>query len=54
MADAAGFAPFSACNPTPFAELLDELPPRERSLFHTDVESLSFEVGKKIAALEAI
>lgn len=54
MADTAGFAPFSACHAAPFPDLLDELPPRERSLFHSDIESLSFEIGKKIAALEAI
>ena len=54
MADTAGFASFSACHAAPFPDLLEELPPRERSLFHSDIESLSFEVGKKIASLEAI
>ena len=53
MANGAGFAPFSACHPSPFKELLEELPARERTLFHTDVETLSFEVSKKIAALES-
>ena len=54
MADTAGFSSFSACHATPFPELLEELPARERKLFHTDVETLSFEVSKKIAALESI
>jgi HD-like signal output (HDOD) protein len=54
MADAAGFAPYPACHAAPFEELLQELPPRERKLFHTEIETLSFEVTKKIAALESI
>jgi HD-like signal output (HDOD) protein len=54
MADSAGFAAFSACHATPFLELLEELPSRERKLFHTDVETLAFEVSKKIGALEAV
>ncbi len=53
MADAAGFAAFPACHATPFEELLGELPPRERRLFHSDVETLGFEVSKRIAAVEA-
>jgi HD-like signal output (HDOD) protein len=53
MADSAGFAAFSACHAPPFEQLLNELPARERRLFHADVESLGFEVSKKIAALEA-
>ena len=54
MADTAGFSAFPACHPTPFDELLVQLPARERKLFHTDVEILAFEVSKKIAALESI
>ena len=54
MADTAGFSAFSACHAAPFPELLEELPPREQKLFHSDVETLSFEVSKKIAALESI
>jgi HD-like signal output (HDOD) protein len=52
MADTAGFAAFSACHAAHFDELLEELPPRERKLFHTDIETLAFEVSKKISALE--
>jgi HD-like signal output (HDOD) protein len=54
MADTAGFAAYSACHAPPFEDLLEELPSRERKLFHTDVESLSFEVSKRIAAVESI
>ena len=53
MANATGFATFAACHATPFPALLEELPARERKLFHTDVETLAFEVSKKIAALES-
>lgn len=52
MADTAGYAAFPACHVTPFEELVEELPARERKLFHTDVESLAFEVSKKIGAVE--
>ncbi len=53
MANTAGYAPFPACHVAPFGDLLEELPPRERKLFHTDIETLAFEVSKKIAAVEA-
>ena len=54
MADTAGYAVFSACHAAPFEELREELPPRERQLFDTEVETLSFEVSKRMAALETI
>ncbi|MGA8041359.1 MAG: HDOD domain-containing protein [Terracidiphilus sp.] len=54
MADAAGYAAFPACTCSPFAELLEELPARERKLFYTDVESLAYEVGRKINAIELL
>lgn len=54
MADTAGFAAFSACQPAPFEDLLEQLPVKERKLFHTDTETLAFEVCKKIVALESI
>jgi HD-like signal output (HDOD) protein len=53
MADTAGYAAFPACHSSPFGELLEELPRRERMLFHTDIEMLAFEVSKKIGAVEA-
>jgi len=54
MADSAGFAAFSTCQPEPFLDLLEELPARERRLFYTDAESLTLEVAKKISAIEAL
>jgi hypothetical protein len=53
MADTTGFSAFSACHAATFDELLEELPARERKLFHTEIETLAFEVSKKIAALES-
>lgn len=54
LADAAGFAAFPACQPTPFEELLQELPIRARGLFFTDARSLAFEVRRKIKAIEEL
>lgn len=54
MADAAGFPAFPGCEVTPFVDLLDELPERERALFHTTVETLASNVTKKISAVEAV
>ncbi len=53
MADAAGFAAFPRCEATPYPELLDELPARERSRFHADQESLTVDLIDKIEALES-
>lgn len=53
LADAAGFAAFPRCEATPYPELLDELPARERGRFHADLESLVIEVRGKIEALES-
>jgi len=54
MADTAGFAAFPGCEVTPFTDLLEELPTRERRLFHSAVEPLSFEISKKIDAVESV
>ena len=54
MADAAGFSAFPFCHATPFAELLEELPSRERKVFYTEIGSLAFEVSRKISAIESI
>jgi HD-like signal output (HDOD) protein len=53
LADAAGFAAFPRCEATPYPELLDELPARERGRFHADQENLVIEVRGKIEALES-
>lgn len=52
MADTAGFAAFPGCEVTPYADLLETLPDRERRLFHPEVETLAFEIGTRIHALE--
>jgi HD-like signal output (HDOD) protein len=54
MADTVGFPAFPGCEAAPFPELLDELPMRERRLFHASVETLTFEVTKKIDAVESL
>ena len=52
MADTVGFPAFPGCETTPFPELLEELPVRERGLFHQTIEPLAFEIGKKVSAIE--
>lgn len=54
MADAAGFAAFEGCEAAPYPELLDELPPRERSLFFPELERLAVEVAAGIHAVESV
>ncbi|MGD0292932.1 MAG: HDOD domain-containing protein [Terracidiphilus sp.] len=54
MADTAGCAAFPGCEDTPFADLLDELPARERTLFHSTVETLSTEIARKIDSVESV
>ncbi len=53
MADTAGFPAFPGCEITPYPELLEELPPRERGLFHQTIEPLAFEIARKINAVES-
>jgi putative nucleotidyltransferase with HDIG domain len=54
IADAAGYVAYPACQSAPLAELLAELPERERKLFHSDIETLAFEISKKISAVESM
>lgn len=54
MADAAGFPAFPGCEITPFPELLEELPARERRSFHADLETLSNAVATRINAAESL
>jgi putative nucleotidyltransferase with HDIG domain len=54
LADTAGFAAFPGCATTPFPELREELPLRERGAFHADLETLTAEVTSKIHALESL
>jgi len=49
IADATGYVAYPACQSAPLAELLAELPERERKLFHSDIETLAFEISKRSA-----
>jgi len=53
MADTAGFPAFPGCEITPFPDLLEELPARERRLFHTSIETIAFEIARKVDAVES-
>lgn len=52
MADAAGYAAFGGTETVPYAELLEELPARERRLFFPSLEALSDAIGGRINAVE--
>lgn len=54
LADTAGFPAFAGCTITPFEELRAELPPRERSAFHCELEPLVLDVKNKIEVLESL
>jgi HD-like signal output (HDOD) protein len=54
MADTAGCPAFSGSEVTPYPELLDELPERERGLFHATVETLAAEIARKIDSVESV
>lgn len=54
MADAAGFPAFPGCEATSYAELLEEVPARERRLFYPDLEALTSEVTNSIHAIELV
>ena len=51
IADAAGFPAFQGCEATPYPDLLDELPARERRLFPPEVETLAIDIANKIQAI---
>jgi HD-like signal output (HDOD) protein len=54
LADAAGFAAFQGCEVTPYTDLLEELPDRERKTFVSCLEDLSFEISRQINAIESL
>lgn len=54
MADAVGFSAFHGCETTPFEELLDELPVRERTSFCANLETLTAEITESIHAIESV
>ena len=53
MADSAGFPAFPGCEISPYADLLDQLPPRERGQFHSDLQALTSMVANKVQAVES-
>jgi hypothetical protein len=53
MADAAGYPAFPGCETSPYTDLLEELPARERRMFHGTVEVLTAEIATRIEAVEA-
>jgi len=54
MATTVGFSAFPGCEIVAFADLLAELPEWEASHFHADVESLTTDVGDRIASVQAL
>ena len=54
LADATGFPAFPGCEITPFSDLREELPARERSVFHSELETLTQEVASRIKAVESL
>jgi putative nucleotidyltransferase with HDIG domain len=54
LADAVGFKAFAGCDVTPFDELMQELPSRERSGFQSSLDTLVADVRARIEAVEAL
>ena len=53
MADTAGFPAFPGCLVTPYQDLIEELPARERMFFPAVLEPLAQEIEEKIDVLES-
>lgn len=54
MADTAGFPAFPGCEVTPYPELVNELPARERRLFFPELETLASDITNSIHAIESV
>jgi len=54
MASAIGFTAFPGCVTANYTGLLDELPERERTLFHPDAETLKNDVARSIHSIESV
>jgi HD-like signal output (HDOD) protein len=52
LADTAGFQVSPGCEATPYADLLEIIPARKRSLFPADVTRLAFDINRTISAIE--
>ena len=53
MADTVGYAAFPGCEFTLYPDLLEELPERERRLFHPTIDTLIAEISRKIDSVES-
>jgi putative nucleotidyltransferase with HDIG domain len=54
LATTVGYAAFPGCETTPYADLLDQLPARERRLFYADAEALTSAVADSVHAIESV
>lgn len=54
MAETAGYPAFAGSQTVPYANLLDELPARERRLFFPDLAALSAAIASRIDAIESV
>ncbi len=54
LADTAGYAAFAGCETAPYAELLDELPARQRRLFFPEAAALTADIAERIHAIESV
>jgi putative nucleotidyltransferase with HDIG domain len=54
MASSAGFTAFPGCESAAYSDLVEELPPHERSFFKLDAESLRKKITEGIHAIESV
>jgi putative nucleotidyltransferase with HDIG domain len=54
LADTAGYPAFAGCQATPYSELLESLPARERRLFYPEVEAFTRDIAAGISAIESV
>ena len=54
IASAIGFGAFSGCEAAKYPDLLEELPPAERTKFHPDADTLKSEIAESIHAIESV
>ena len=54
MASAIGYAAFPGCETRPYPDLLEQLPARERNLFHPNAGTLARDVAESIHAIESV
>lgn len=54
IADSAGYAAFAGCEISPYGEMLEKLPARERRVFYPEMETLNKEIAAGISAIESV